>query len=265
MGRNGFSGGILFNSTLIIAVLSLCFLFFGAVNNLMPAAGAAAGTGAEKMNAGLITGRYSFLRSDENLGKLEIHELFPTKDDIPLINYAINGKKEEKNCGLLGCPECLFKTCFTGAIQLVETGTGRVFMVYYDKKLKALKKRGLCYMTIDEDKLMRHAEIYDIVFEQPSSHYGWKTKDGGGLKIYSWREISAPPAECMSAGILMKWQAVPSQRGTALKEVEERELEKAGQASPAFVPKKSAESEVSESKVSEIESLTVEELIKNEG
>ncbi len=210
-------------------LLLLAVGFIGLVFALLPA-----------QEGNHITGELSFLRTTENIGKIDIEGNFVSNKDIRLINYAINGKKEEKNCGLHnGCPDCLFNDCFTGSIYKVNTEEGRVWVMNYHSKFRALRKVGYCYIFMDEQKLIKHENIYDIVYERPIAGHGWQArtmaekimdkkkgvdkKEWQGWRLFSWRNISAPPYECISAGILHKWQAVPSLRQAEIEKALEAE------------------------------------------
>ena len=180
------------------------------------------------------TGGISFLTNNDDLGKIDIHENFVTTDDVKLLNYAKGGKPEEKNCGLRGCPDCIFNTCFTAGISHVDEDKGRVWIINYDNKFQKLRRHGLCYFFIDEQKLMNHKILYDIIFERPIGSHGWQARtkkdteknEWQGWRLFSWRNISAPPIECLSAGIIEKWQAVPSARSEAIKEAKQREKDR---------------------------------------
>ncbi len=180
-----------------------------------------------------LTGNISFLTTQDDLGKIDIHENFVGTQDLRLLNYAKTGKAEEKNCGLWGCPDCLFNQCFTGSIQNVDEDQGRLWVTNYDQKFKKLRKRAFCYFFIDEQKLINHEMIYDIIFERPVGSHGWQTRgprqpvmEWQGWRLFSWRNISAPPFECLSAGIIEKWQVAPSTRAQAIEEAKERERER---------------------------------------
>lgn len=180
-----------------------------------------------------LTGNISFLTNNDDLGKIDIHENFVTTADERLLNYAKTGKPEEKNCGLRGCPDCLFNTCFTASISHVDEDKGRVWIINYDNKFKKLRRKGLCYFFIDEQKLINHKILYDIIFERPIGSHGWQaskkprySEEWQGWRLFSWRNISAPPIECLSAGIIEKWQVVPSARGEAIEEAKQREKER---------------------------------------
>ncbi len=180
-----------------------------------------------------LTGNVSFLREQDDLSKIDFYENFITTDDPALLNYARTGKFEEKNCGWMGCPDCLFNTCFTGSIFKMDEDTGRVWIANYDKRFGKLRKHAYCYMFIDEQKFITHETIYDIIFERPIASHGWQTSrkpstsgEWQGWRLYSWRNISAPPFECLSAGIIEKWQAVPSKRAEAIEEAKQREKER---------------------------------------
>ena len=180
-----------------------------------------------------ITGDISFLRADDDINRISFYEYFVDTQDLSLLNYARTTKLQEKNCGWMGCPNCLLNTCFTGSIFKMDEHNGRVWIANYDIDFNTLRKHAYCYMFIDEEKLITHEGFYDIVFERPIASHGWQAnpkakeaKEWTGWRLYSWRNISAPPLECLSSGIIEKWQAVPSTRAEATAEAKQRQKER---------------------------------------